>query len=150
MKNIVGMCVLGLSLTTIGCGANHRNSADSELEAPAEKTGASDNETASDKDIAADKDIEEFVKLDNEKGVVFAVGGDDCAVKAKSVGEWRKNNTKHYNELRKTLGEKYQAGPPEKYKEELAKNKDSVMGAMMKCAKDPAFDKMMADTSPNL
>ncbi len=92
-------------------------------------------------------DIGEFVKLDNTKGVAFEAGGDDCVAKAKSVGEWRKKNTKRYNELRKALGEKYKKGPPEKYKEELAKNGKSVMDAMMKCSNDPAFGKMMDETT---
>jgi hypothetical protein len=92
-------------------------------------------------------DIEEFVKLDNSKGVAFEVGGDDCVAKAKSVGEWRKKNTKHYNELRESLGKKYKEGPPEKYKEDLTKNKKAVMGAMMKCSNDPAFSAMMDETS---
>ncbi len=91
-------------------------------------------------------DIEEFVKLDNSKGVAFAAGGDDCAAKAKSVGDWRKKNTKRYKELRKSLGEKYKKGPPEKYKDDLTKNKKAVMDAMMKCSNDPAFGKMMDET----
>ena len=92
-------------------------------------------------------DIEEFIKLDNSKGEAFAAGGDDCAAKAKVVGEWRAKNTKHYDELRKGLGEKYKDGPPEKYKADLKKNSKSVMGAMMKCTNDPAFSKMMDDTT---
>ncbi len=92
-------------------------------------------------------DIEEFIKLDNSKGVAFEAGGDDCAAKAKVVGEWRKQNTKHYNELRKGLGEKYKDGPPKEYKADLKKNSKSVMSAMMKCASDPAFSKMMDETT---
>ena len=90
--------------------------------------------------------IEEFVKLDNSKGVAFEVGGDDCVAKAKSVGDWRKKNTKRYDELRKSLADEYKKGPPEKYKEDLGKNKKSVMNAMMKCSSDPAFGKMMDET----
>lgn len=115
MKDIVGMCVLGLSLSLMGCGS--------------------------------DGDIEEFVKLDNGKGEAFAVGGDDCVAKAKSVGDWRKKNTKKYNELRKSLGEKYKKGPPDKFKADLKKNSKAVMDAMVKCSNDPVFGKMMDDTA---
>ncbi len=94
----------------------------------------------------SDGDIEAFVKLDTEKGAAFEVGGDDCVAKAKSVGEWRKKNTKKYNEMRKSLAKDYKEGPPDKYKAALKKNKKSVMGAMMKCSNDPIFGKMMDDT----
>ncbi len=91
-------------------------------------------------------DIDDFVKLDTEKGKAFEVGGDDCAAKAEAVGEWRKNNAKKYSEMRKALGEKYKDGPPEAHKEQLQTNKKAVMGAMMKCTNDLAFSKMMDET----
>lgn len=95
----------------------------------------------------SDGEIEAFVKLDTEKAAAFEEGGDDCDAKAKSVGEWRKQNTKRYNEMRKALGQKYKDGPPEKYKEQLGKNKKAVTSNLMKCMDNEAFGKMMDETS---
>lgn len=95
----------------------------------------------------SDGAIEEFVKLDNSKGEAFAAGGEDCAAKAKVVGEWRKKNTKRYDEIRDSLKDKYKEGPPEKYKADLTKNKKAVRSAMMACSNDPAFGAMMDETS---
>ncbi len=91
-------------------------------------------------------DVDAFVKLDTEKAAAFEAGGDDCAAKAKSVGEWRKNNTKRYDELRMSLKDKYKDGPPEKHKDQLEKNKKAVVGNLMKCVNDEAFSKMMDET----
>lgn len=44
-------------------------------------------------------DIEAFIKLDTDKAAAFAVGGEDCAAKAKSVGEWRSKNTANYKAM---------------------------------------------------
>ena len=91
-------------------------------------------------------DIESFVKLDTDKGKAFEVGGDDCTAKAEAVGAWRTKNTAKYNEMRKSLATKYKDGPPAEHKEQLKKNKNSVMNAMLKCTNDPAFSKMMDET----
>ena len=91
-------------------------------------------------------DIEEFMKLDTSKGKAFEVGGDDCDAKAKSVREWRTKNTKRYDELREALGKKYKKGPPDKYKDQLQKNKSAVMDNMMKCMDNEAFGKAIDET----
>lgn len=91
-------------------------------------------------------DIDEFVKLDTSKGEAFAVGGEDCDAKADSVRKWRTENNQRYKELRKSLSEKYKKGPPEKYKEQLSKNKQAVMSAMMNCANNEAFGKAIDET----
>lgn len=50
-------------------------------------------------------DIDAFMKLDTEKAAAFAAGGEDCAAKAKSVGDWRTKNTANYKAMQKKLNE---------------------------------------------
>lgn len=95
-------------------------------------------------------DVDAFMKLDTDKGVAFAVGGDDCVAKAKSVGDWRKAHTAEYKVLQKKLNEQWKSGPPkdvmDKYGEQMKTNKTAVIDAMMKCSNDEAFGKMMDET----
>jgi hypothetical protein len=95
-------------------------------------------------------DVAAFMKLDTEKGEAFKAGGDDCAAKAKSVGDWRSKNTAKYKELQNKLKKEWPDGPPkdvkEKYGDQMKANKKAVMDAMMACTNDPAFSKMMDDT----
>ncbi len=95
-------------------------------------------------------DIDAFMKLDSDKAVAFAVGGEDCEAKAKSVGEWRKAHTAEYKALQKKLNEQWSKGPPkdvlEKYGAKMAENKKAVIDAMMACSSNEAFGKMMDDT----
>ena len=95
-------------------------------------------------------DIEAFMKLDSDKAVAFEVGGEDCEAKAKSVGEWRKAHTAEYKAMQKKLKEQWPKGPPEdiqkKYGDQMKKNKKAVIGAMMSCANNEAFGKMMDET----
>jgi hypothetical protein len=87
--------------------------------------------------------IDEFIKLETEKGAAFEVGGDDCEAKAKSVAAWREKNNARYQELQGKLKEEYPKGPPEdvmkKHGDALSKSKGAVMDAMMKCTDHPAF-----------
>lgn len=95
-------------------------------------------------------DFDAFLKLDSEKAVAFAAGGEDCVAKAKSVGDWRKANTTKYKALQKKLKDVYPEGPPkelmEKHSEKMKANKDAVMGAMLACTGNEAFNKMMDET----
>lgn len=95
-------------------------------------------------------DIDAFMKLEADKAAAFNAGGDDCAAKAKSVGDWRTKNTAKYKEMQKKLNDKWPDGPPkdvkEKYGDQMKAHKRAVMDAMMKCTNDPAFSKMMDDT----
>jgi hypothetical protein len=95
-------------------------------------------------------DVDAFVKLDTAKGEAFAAGGDDCAVKAKSVREWRTKHNAEYKAAQAKLKEKFKDGPPkdlkEKYGEQLEKNKKAVMGAMFKCTNTPEFDAAIDET----
>ena len=95
-------------------------------------------------------DVDAFVKLDTSKGEAFAAGGEDCAVKAKSVREWRSKHNAEYKNAQKKLKEKYPDGPPkdvmEKHGEQLKKNKKAVMDAMFKCTNTPEFDAAIDDT----
>ena len=96
-------------------------------------------------------DIDAFMKMDTEKAAAFKVGGEDCVAKAKSVGDWRTKNTAKYKELQKKLNAEWPKGPPkdvqEKYGDQMKANKRAVLDAMMACTNDPAFSKMMDDTS---
>lgn len=96
-------------------------------------------------------DVEAFMKLDTEKAAAFNAGGDDCVAKAKSVGDWRTKNTAKYKEIQKKLNKEWPDGPPkdikEKYGDTMKANKKAVMSAMMSCSNDPAFSKMMDDTT---
>lgn len=95
-------------------------------------------------------DLESFVKLDTSKGEAFAAGGDDCAVKAKSVRAWRSKNNAAYKAAQDALKKQYPKGPPDdmkaKYGEQLAKNKSAVMDAMVKCTNTPEFDAAIDET----
>jgi len=95
-------------------------------------------------------DLEAFMKLDTDKAAAFAVGGDDCTAKAKSVGDWRTKHTAEYKALQKKLGDQWSGGPPkdvmDKYGEKMNANKKAVVDAMMTCTNNPDFDKMMDDT----
>ena len=95
-------------------------------------------------------DIEAFMKLDSDKAVAFAVGGEDCVAKAKSVGEWRTKNTATYKALQKKLNDQWGKNPPkevlEKHGEKMKENKKAVMDAMLACSNNEAFGKMMDDT----
>ncbi|MBP6632199.1 MAG: hypothetical protein KBG28_18730 [Kofleriaceae bacterium] len=95
-------------------------------------------------------DVEAFIKLDSEKAAAFAVGGDDCDAKAKSVGDWRKANTTKYKAMQDKLKKQWPKGPPkevtEKHGEKLQANKKAVMDAMLTCTGNEAFNKMMDDT----
>lgn len=96
------------------------------------------------------EDIEAFIKLDTAKGEAFAVGGDDCVAKAKSVREWRSKHNAEYKSTQQKLKEKYPDGPPkdvmEKHGEQIKKNKQAVMGAMVKCTNTPEFDAAIDET----
>jgi len=95
-------------------------------------------------------DLDAFVKLDTAKGEAFAVGGDDCVAKAKSVREWRTKHNKDYKAAQEKLKEKYPKGPPaemkEKYGEQMAKNKKAVLDAMFKCSSTPEFGAAIDET----
>ena len=95
-------------------------------------------------------DIDAFMKLDSDKAVAFAAGGDDCVAKAKSVGDWRKAHTAEYKALQKKLNAQWSSGPPkdvmDKYGEKMKANKTAVVDAMMKCSNDETFGKMMDET----
>lgn len=95
-------------------------------------------------------DIDAFMKLDTEKAAAFAVGGEDCEAKAKSVGDWRKKHTAEYKAMQKKLNEQWPKGPPDdvkkKYGDQMKANKKAVMSAMMACSNNDAFGKMMDET----
>ncbi len=95
-------------------------------------------------------DIDAFMKMDTEKAAAFSAGGKDCAVKAKSAGEWRTKNSAEYKKLRQKLNDQWPKGPPddvkEKYGTVMQANKKAVVEAMMDCSNDPTFSKMMDDT----
>lgn len=95
-------------------------------------------------------DVDAFIKLDSDKAVAFAAGGDDCVAKAKSVGAWRKQHTAEYKAMQKKLKEQWPDGPPkdvkEKYGDKLKANKKAVMDAMFACSSNEAFGKMMDET----
>ncbi|HEY5928081.1 MAG TPA: hypothetical protein VIV11_40620 [Kofleriaceae bacterium] len=95
-------------------------------------------------------DLEAFMKLDSDKAVAFAVGGEDCEAKAKSVGEWRTKHTAEYKALQKKLNEQWPKGPPkevlEKHGDKMQANKKAVMDAMFACSNNEAFGKMMDET----
>jgi hypothetical protein len=96
-------------------------------------------------------DLEAFIKLDTAKGEAFAAGGEDCAVKAKSVREWRSKNNAEYKALQNKLKEQYPDGPPkdvmEKNADQMKKNKKAVMEAMFACtSKSKEFDAAIDET----
>lgn len=95
-------------------------------------------------------EVDAFMKMDTDKAAAFAVGGDDCAAKATSVGEWRTKHGAAYKAAQKKLGEQWPKGPPkdvqDKYGATMKANKQPVVDAMMKCTNDAAFSKMMDDT----
>jgi hypothetical protein len=95
-------------------------------------------------------DFEAFIKLDTDKAAAFAVGGKDCAAKAKSVGDWRAKNTANYKAMQTKLKAAFPEGPPkdvlEKHGTVMKANKKAVIDAMFDCTNDPAFSKMMDDT----
>jgi hypothetical protein len=94
--------------------------------------------------------LEAFMKLDTDKAAAFAVGGEDCAAKAKSVGDWRTKHSAEYKAMQGKLNEEWPKGPPkdvlEKYGDTMKANKKAVVDAMFSCSNDPAFSKMMDDT----
>ena len=97
-------------------------------------------------------DVDAFVKLDTDKAAAFAVGGKDCVAKAKSVGDWRTAHTADYKAMQKKLNEQWGKGKPpqdviDKYGTVMQANKKAVMDAMLDCSSDPAFSKMMDDTT---
>ena len=95
-------------------------------------------------------DVDAFMKLDSDKAVAFAAGGDDCVAKAKSVGDWRAKHTHDYKELQKKLNDQWSKGPPQdvldKYGEKMKANKKAVMDAMFACSNNEVFGKMMDET----
>ncbi len=95
-------------------------------------------------------DVDAFMKLDSDKAVAFAVGGEDCVAKAKSVGDWRKAHTAEYKALQKKLNDQWSKGPPkevlEKYGAKMKENKKAVVDAMFACSSNEAFSKMMDET----
>jgi len=95
-------------------------------------------------------DLDAFMKLDSDKAVAFAAGGEDCVAKAKSVGDWRKAHTAEYKALQKKLNDQWSSGPPkevlDKYGAKMKENKKAVMDAMMACSSNEAFGKMMEET----
>ena len=95
-------------------------------------------------------DIADFVKLDTSKGEAFAVGGDDCVAKAKSVREWRTAHNAEYKAMQSKLKEKFAGGPPkevtEKYGDQLKKNKMAVIDATMKCSDNAEFGAAIDET----
>lgn len=95
-------------------------------------------------------DLDAFMKLDSDKAVAFAAGGEDCEAKAKSVGEWRAKHTAEYKALQTKLNAQWPKGPPkdvlEKHGEKMKANKKAVMDAMMACSNNEAFGKMMDET----
>jgi hypothetical protein len=96
-------------------------------------------------------DLEAFMKLDSDKAVAFAAGGEDCEAKAKSVGEWRTKHTAAYKAIQNKLNDQWPKGPPkdvlDKHGEKMAANKKAVMDAMFACTNNEAFGKMMDDTT---
>jgi hypothetical protein len=99
---------------------------------------------------AGNADIDAFMKLDSDKSVAFAAGGEDCEAKAKSVGEWRKAHSTEYKALQKKLNAQWSSGPPkdvlDKYGEKMQANKKAVVDAMMSCSNNETFGKMMDET----
>src|SRR5262245_23642545 len=99
---------------------------------------------------ASSGDVDAFMKLDSDKAVAFAAGGEDCEAKAKSVGEWRKAHTAEYKALQKKLNEQWPKGPPkdvlDKYGDKMKENKKAVVDAMFACSNNEAFGKMMDET----
>ena len=95
-------------------------------------------------------DIDAFMKLDTDKAAAFAAGGEDCAAKSKSVGDWRKAHSAEYKAMQSKLNKSWPDGPPkdvkEKYGEQMKANKKAVLDAMMACSNDPTFGKMMDET----
>jgi hypothetical protein len=95
-------------------------------------------------------DLDKFMKLDSDKAVAFSAGGDDCAAKAKTVGEWRTKHSAEYKALQKKLNDQWPDGPPkdikEKYGDKMKANKKAVIDAMFACSNDETFGKMMDDT----
>lgn len=95
-------------------------------------------------------DIDAFLKLDTAKGEAFAVGGDDCVAKAKSVREWRTKHNAEYKSMQDKLKKSYPDGPPKDFLEkngaQLKKNKSAVLDAMMKCTNTPEFDAAIDET----
>lgn len=95
-------------------------------------------------------DIDAFMKLDSDKAVAFSAGGEDCAAKAKSVGDWRKAHTAEYKAMQKKLNEQWPKGPPkevlDKYGDTMQANKKAVMDAMLACSSNETFSKMMDET----
>src|SRR5262245_38608573 len=72
-------------------------------------------------------DVEAFMKLDSDKAVAFAAGGEDCVAKAKSVGDWRSKHTAEYKALQKKLNDEWPKGPPkdvlDKFGDKMKENK---------------------------
>lgn len=95
-------------------------------------------------------DLDKFMALDTAKASAFAVGGEDCTAKAKSVGEWRTKNTAEYKRLQGVLNAQWSKGPPAdviaKYGTTMKANKKAVIDAMFACSNDEAFGKMIDDT----
>src|SRR4051812_41372870 len=85
-------------------------------------------------------DVDAFMKLDTEKAAAFNVGGEDCAAKAKSVGDWRTKNSANYKGMREKLNKSWPKGPPEdvqkKYGDQIKANKKAVIDAMFACSND--------------
>lgn len=121
MKRIFGPSVLAVVLAGAGCGGG-----------------------------GGGADLEAFVKLDTAKGEAFAVGGDDCVAKAKSVRAWRTAHNAEYKAAQAKLKAQYPKGPPkeamDKHGAQLTANKKAVVGAMMKCTNTPEFDAAIDDT----
>jgi len=95
-------------------------------------------------------DVDAFMKLDSDKAVAFAVGGQDCEAKAKSVGDWRTKHSAEYKALQKKLNAQWSSGPPkevlDKYGDKMKENKKAVVDAMMACSNNEVFGKMMDET----
>ncbi len=95
-------------------------------------------------------DVDAFVKLQTEKAVAVATGGEDCEAKAKRVGEWRTKHASEYNVLQRQLNQRWPKGPPhevlEKYDETMKKSRKVVDDATFTCSRNKIFAKMMADT----
>ena len=103
---------------------------------------------------SGNSDFDKFMKLDSEKAVAFAAGGEDCAAKAKVVGEWRTKYSPEYKALQKKLNAQWSSGPPkdilEKHGDKMKANKKAVIDAMLNCSNDETFGKMMDDTGKAL
>ena len=94
-------------------------------------------------------DYEAFVKLEREKAAAFAVGGEDCVAKSKSLGEWRAKNAAAYKALQTKLSARWPKGPPEelttKHGEKVKEDNKAVIDAMLACKDNAELSNVMEE-----